>query len=119
MTCGAPTVDANTVQNGNDTLFEDTTSFECASGYTRVNGSETIICQSDRQWNDTALFCERKSCGSPDTNANSSVTTDTTVYEGVANYTCDAGYEQSGGNLTRVCGADGSWDGNALDCQSK
>ena len=119
VSCGAPAVDGNTVQAGNATLFGDMIKFECASGYTRVNGSESIICQANRQWNDTSLLCERGSCGNPDTNANTSVATDTTVYEGVANYTCNAGYEQSGGNLRRVCGADGNWNGRALECQSK
>ena len=70
-------------------------------------------------WNDSALYCQRQSCGSPNSNSNSSVASNTNVYEDVATYTCDSGYEQSGGNLTRVCAADGSWNGSALECQSK
>ena len=119
MSCGTPAVDANTVQTGHGRLFGDMINFNCASGYTRVNGSESIICQANREWNDSALFCERGSCGNPHTNANTSVTTDSTVYEGVANYACDVGYEQSGGNVRRVCGAEGNWNGSALKCHSK
>ena len=119
MSCGSPTVNSNTVQSGNGTLYGDTVTFSCASGYVIVNGSEAIVCKSDGQWNDSALYCQRRDCGKPDKEPNTSFTTTTTVYEGTANYSCDAGYEPSGGNLTRVCGAEGNWSGSALGCQSK
>lgn len=33
-----------------------------------------------------------------------------------ATYTCDAGYELSGGNPSRMCGRDGVWSGSQPEC---
>ena len=45
-------------------------------------------------------------------------TTGTTYLE-TAMYTCNTGYEQTGGNLTRTCQDDGNWDGTEIICTIK
>ena len=119
ISCGLPVVDSNTVQEGNDTLYEDTVSFSCVTGYIPVNGSATIVCQSDMSWNDTSLFCVVNNCGTPDQQPNTTVSYGTNDYEAFANYTCDEGYEKISGNESRICTASGSWSGSALECGSK
>ena len=47
------------------------------------------------------------------------MTSATNDYQDIATYNCDVGYEQSGGNLSRMCDSTGNWTGNALECQSK
>ena len=59
------------------------------------------------------------SCGSPDKNPNSTVSSGSDDYQDTATYQCDIGYEQSGGNATRVCEANGNWTGRAIECTSK
>lgn len=40
-----------------------------------------------------------------------------TTYEQIARYTCDTGYQESGGDLARMCAEDGNWDGSELICR--
>ena len=40
-------------------------------------------------------------------------------YNAIVTYTCETGYEHTGGDLNRTCKADGSWSGDALVCSSK
>ena len=53
--------------------------------------------------------------------AHSSKTPDiaTYNYSDIAVYACDTGYEQTGGSLTRICTASGTWAGAAPVCSSK
>ena len=58
-------------------------------------------------------------CGVPDENPNTTVDVLANDFEALANYSCNPGYEQSGGSTVRICGANGNWTGRALECQSK
>ena len=59
------------------------------------------------------------SCGTPNKNPNSTVSSGSDDYLDTATYRCDVGYEQSGGNITRLCESDSNWSGTAIECQSK
>ena len=64
-------------------------------------------------------FITEISCGVPDKNSNSTVTSNSNKFMGIATYQCVDGYQPSGGNQTRTCDSSGNWTGSALECQSK
>ena len=64
-------------------------------------------------------FVTEVSCGAPGKTPNTTVTVAAEHYQAKAIYRCDIGYEQTGGDINRLCDADGKWTGSALECQSK
>ena len=56
-------------------------------------------------------------CGDPGQPANGDVNFVTTREEGVANYTCNEGYNLTG-VTQRICQSNGSWSGDVPICQS-
>ena len=64
----------------------------------------------------TQPTCSPVSCGAAPDGTNSTATETSTVYNGLATYTCNSGYVASTGNATRTCGAGGTWSGSALNC---
>lgn len=58
-------------------------------------------------------------CGELDSPANGMVTTaPSTVYQSVATYECEEGYNLVG-DMTRECQASGEWSNSAPQCESK
>jgi hypothetical protein len=55
-------------------------------------------------------------CGKLNDPANGSVNQTGTTYNKQAIYVCNEGYENTGGDLLRVCEADGSWNGTEVVC---
>lgn len=39
-----------------------------------------------------------------------------TTYQATATYSCSTGNQQTGGDNTRTCQADGTWGGNPIVC---
>ena len=61
--CGQPDdPDDNGSVNVDTTTFGSTATYSCDDGYI-LTGSETVVCQADRSWSDTAPACIRKSNG--------------------------------------------------------
>ena len=59
-----------------------------------------------------------KNCGPPGNGDHADKQVTSELYEGVATYTCDPGYETSD-PLTRTCDETGAWDGDPPSCQSE
>ena len=57
-------------------------------------------------------------CNTPPQPANRRVAYSATTYNSVATYSCNGGYEISGGSTTRRCLASGAWSGSVPTCQS-
>ena len=57
-------------------------------------------------------------CGDPGQPANGNVSFVTTREGGMANYTCNEGYNLTG-ITQRICQSNGSWSGDVPTCQSK
>lgn len=58
-------------------------------------------------------------CNRLDPPADGTVDASVTTYEAVATYSCNTGYELTGGSQTRTCQADGNWDGEQATCTSE
>ena len=82
-------------------------------------------CECDRHCNYSLILhlkhdsISEISCGAPDKISNSTVTSNSNKFMGIATYQCVDGYQPSGGNQTRTCDSSGNWTGSALECQSK
>ena len=60
VNCGQPDdPDANGSVDADSTTFGSTATYSCNDGYI-LTGSETVECQADRSWSDTAPACIRK-----------------------------------------------------------
>ena len=60
MDCGQPgSADDNGDVIVDTTTFESTASYTCDEGYI-LTGSDSVICQADATWSDTAPECVRK-----------------------------------------------------------
>ena len=59
-------------------------------------------------------------CNTPPQPANGRVTYSATTYNSVATYSCNGGYEFSGGSVTiqRSCLANGAWSGSTPSCMN-
>jgi hypothetical protein len=88
--------------------------FSCSVGYDLV-GSDTLVCQTNGQWDKPAPTCKIKDCGPLSQPAQGSVSVPSTTYGSVATYSCPVGYGPVPG-ATRTCQADGTWSGTAPTC---
>ncbi|XP_064387701.1 sushi, von Willebrand factor type A, EGF and pentraxin domain-containing protein 1-like isoform X3 [Halichondria panicea] len=104
--CGSPPTIPNGSRTFTGTIFGDTATYTCNTGYQR-SGAVTVTCQASGSWS-TAPTCPPIPCGDPPTIPNGSRTfTDTTIGE-TATYICDDGYQRSG-SAAVMCQASGSW----------
>ncbi|XP_033730013.1 CUB and sushi domain-containing protein 3-like [Pecten maximus] len=96
--------------------------FGCKYGYMYRGGNTSATCDRYGEWNflnNDTIRCELILCNTSDLvtpNTQVSIVGDYRV-DDVVTYACDAGYEIIGGNLSRVCLADGTWSGSAPLCQ--
>jgi hypothetical protein len=112
------TAPVNGSVTGGNTLGSVAT-YSCGTGYMIASGNAMRTCNANGPsgtLSGTQPTCGPVSCGAaPDGNF-STATATSTVYEGLATYTCNSGYVVSGGNTTRTCTAAGTWSGTPLSC---
>lgn len=121
--CGDAPVPLNgAISSIDGTTFGSTANYACNSGYQRVAGDASLSC-SPTGWSGTLATCERVVCPSatsgPDAPANGSIVAGGSgphVYEDVVTFACDAGFDHTGGSLTRTCQADATWSGAVAVC---
>ena len=56
-----PAAPQNGQRNVSDTTFGSTVTYSCNTGYT-LQGPRTRVCMANKQWNGSALACNRKLC---------------------------------------------------------
>ena len=57
-----------------------------------------------------------RNCGELSNSDNGGVTYSDTIYQSVATYSCDAGFDLVG-DRTRTCSAEGTWTGSQPECR--
>ncbi len=62
--------------------------------------------------------CAVADCGPLLSVRNGRVMFEDTLYEDVATYSCNTGFRITAGNIERICGATGSWSGQAPTCST-
>jgi cysteine-rich repeat protein len=114
--CGAlPNPTNGAVNTSGGTTYPSTASYSCNAGYVR-SGSATRACQTSGTWSGSAPTCQPVSCGTLPSPANGSVSLTGTTYQNTAGYSCNTGYNLSGG-ASRTCLSSGTWSGSAPTCQ--
>lgn len=110
-----PTAPANGAVSGGTTIGS-TATYTCNVGYAISSGSAMRTCNAGPTLSGTQPVCSPVDCGLAPDGTNSTATETSTQYNGLATYTCNAGYVVSGGNAMRTCGANGMWSGSPLSC---
>uniref|UniRef100_A0A4W5QC24 Sushi domain-containing protein n=1 Tax=Hucho hucho TaxID=62062 RepID=A0A4W5QC24_9TELE len=117
--CPKPQVEGNQhVVLTNDALLKNDFSegseatFECANGYVKDQGSESITCTSG-EWSTLELTCKKKDCGAPMEMPHLTYEFDKegTLFGASARAFCDKGYQIQGSSY-RQCYATG-WSGRS------
>ncbi len=118
-----------------DTVFQSLATYSCNKGF-EISGDETRVCNVDGSWLGTMPSCKRKSqklypieltrrfinvavvCEDLDSPLNGEVTYKDVVFNSIATYSCQYGY-QLVGESTRVCKEDTKWSGEEPTCESQ
>ncbi|XP_064822553.1 sushi, von Willebrand factor type A, EGF and pentraxin domain-containing protein 1-like isoform X7 [Oncorhynchus masou masou] len=86
--------------------------FQCANGYMKAQGSESITC-TNGEWSTLELICKKKDCGAPKEMPHLTYEFDKegTLFGASARAICDKGYQVQGSSY-RQCYATG-WSGRS------
>ena len=116
INCGSPpAAPAHAVtSNITGTELGDVVVFACNLGF--GEGSTSVSCKADGNWESPMLECDPAECGAPEPIRNGTVVApDGTTYGALATYSCEPAFQLEG-SATRNCGADGTWDGETPQC---
>uniref|UniRef100_H2Y7G0 Uncharacterized protein n=1 Tax=Ciona savignyi TaxID=51511 RepID=H2Y7G0_CIOSA len=100
--------------------YQSICTFSCNAGYELI-GHSTSECQHDRQFSNSAPFCQKTRCPvSHLETANANTTcTEENLFESTCEYQCIPGYEVTGGVTTVTCMDDQSWSAEKAICEKK
>ncbi|XP_055893296.1 sushi, von Willebrand factor type A, EGF and pentraxin domain-containing protein 1-like isoform X2 [Biomphalaria glabrata] len=118
VNCQAPPSMQNGIVSHNSTHEGSQAKYSCNTGFVGANGTSHSIltCMPDETWSGDKLDCQKLDCGSPPLPVGTNVTFTSTLYETVASYDCQKGYQYQRGDLTLTCGATGTWQGTLIVC---
>nr|XP_039247639.1 sushi, von Willebrand factor type A, EGF and pentraxin domain-containing protein 1-like [Styela clava] len=86
----------------------ETVTYACNTGYEGA-GDFTVTCLSEYEWSTVNFYCQRKSCGAPETISNGAFTGTSFLFGDFIIYYCNTGYVISG-TAVRECMADAVWE---------
>lgn len=105
--------------NGNVThsglTYLNVATYVCDYGY-NMSGSAKRICTSNGTWNGSIPECEIVDCGPLSSPQNGSVHVSGTTFQNAATYSCMTAFTLSTSS-SRICLANGSWDGMSPVCK--
>eukprot|EP00058_Branchiostoma_floridae_P027893 XP_002613384.1 hypothetical protein BRAFLDRAFT_68379 [Branchiostoma floridae] len=114
ISCPALSPPTNGQMNGNSNFYGDQVIFACDLGF-ELNGSLSLICQSDGTWSGVQPVCNALKCQTLTAPAHGTVAGGSSFGD-TATYSCDAGYEVVG-TSTRLCQPSRTWSGNEPTCE--
>ncbi|XP_043831555.1 sushi domain-containing protein 1 [Dromiciops gliroides] len=104
----------------NNTTYGSRVVYECWKGYVPETSNTVVFCNTQGQWEGPSLMCREIECGSPPVIQNAILVGNYSSNLGsVVYYTCIDGFESTGGNLTSLCTAEGTWRKTSLYCTEK
>ncbi|XP_067016811.1 sushi, von Willebrand factor type A, EGF and pentraxin domain-containing protein 1-like isoform X5 [Acropora muricata] len=112
--CGKPQQPKNGRYIGNLTIFQSSISYECDDGYV-LQGSETRMCTSDKNWSGRDVTCSAVDCGRLLAPGNGSLLGEQTTFPNYVEIRCDDGFVLSGSHR-RNCQANRTWSGSVASC---
>ncbi|KAI8500841.1 hypothetical protein Bbelb_216590, partial [Branchiostoma belcheri] len=112
--CPILTAPANGALSTTATSYPTVVNFTCNPGYV-LNGTTNTTCQADGTWSNLVPTCRVRQCPTLTAPANGALSTTTTSYRTVVNFTCNPGYVLNGTSNT-TCQADGTWSNLVPTC---
>ncbi|XP_078008984.1 sushi domain-containing protein 1 [Phascolarctos cinereus] len=104
----------------NNTTYGSRVEYKCWKGYVPETTNPTVFCNAQGQWEGPSLMCREIECGSPPVIQHAILVGNYSSNLGsVAYYTCIDGFESTGGYLTLLCTAEGTWRKNTIHCTEK
>uniref|UniRef100_F7FV45 Sushi domain containing 1 n=1 Tax=Monodelphis domestica TaxID=13616 RepID=F7FV45_MONDO len=100
-----------------NTTYGSRVVYKCQKGYVPETSNHVVFCNAQGQWEGPSLMCREIECGSPPVIqhailvGNYSSAVGSLVY-----YTCVDGFESTGGHLSSLCTAEGTWTKTAFHC---
>ncbi|XP_078667358.1 uncharacterized protein LOC144909170 [Branchiostoma floridae x Branchiostoma belcheri] len=113
--CPTLTAPANGALSTTATSYQTVVNFTCNPGYV-LNGTTNTTCQDDGTWSNLVPTCRVRQCPTLTAPANGALSTTTTSYQTVVNFTCNPGYLLNGTTNT-TCQADGTWSNLVPTCR--
>ncbi|MBK8591031.1 MAG: hypothetical protein IPN77_18230 [Sandaracinaceae bacterium] len=97
--------------------FGTTVNYSCATGYhLAAAGPSSTTCGAGGWSPSTLPTCDIVTCPTLSNPTNGAVDDGTNQYNATAAYSCDTGYEVTGGTTVR-CSASGTWSGTPPTCE--
>ncbi|XP_045205733.2 CUB and sushi domain-containing protein 3-like [Mercenaria mercenaria] len=115
--CGTLTDPENGLVIYNASTYGSVAVYRCDVGY-NLTGSNKTECSEGGFWTDSKPSCPIVDCGPLDHLAYGNIDINVTTYGASVNYSCDVGYDLIGVK-SRVCLANGDWDGYDTYCEIK
>jgi len=116
VNCGNPGTPSNSQKSGTTYTYGATVSYSCKTGYQKTGGHTSRQCQANKSWSNSAIVCSKVSCGNPGTPSNSAKSGTTYTYGASVSYSCNSGYERTGGHTSRTCQSNKAWSNSAIVC---
>ena len=102
-------------------FYQDTVTVTCDSGHELADGAVNVtrVCQANGKFSRSVPVCSPIHCPDLGQPVNGQRSTDVLTYRTVQNFTCNRGYNMTGGSKSIECLADKSWTGSVPVCSSK
>ncbi|KAL4228764.1 hypothetical protein ACF0H5_011806 [Mactra antiquata] len=113
--CESPNTPVNGGTNYSTTTYLSQADYYCDTGYD-LSGPTYALCEESSSWNASTPTCTIVDCGNVTAPVDGFIFATGTVYSSVVSYTCDTGYDLTGGDNVRFCDASGNWTGTAPTC---
>ncbi|MBK7153831.1 MAG: hypothetical protein IPH72_18950 [Sandaracinaceae bacterium] len=116
ITCPPLTITAPLQTDTSENDFGTTVTYSCATGYQLGGAGPSSTTCGAGGWSPATLpTCNIVTCPALSNPSNGMVDDGTNVYDTTAAYTCNSGYEVTGGTTVR-CSASGTWTGTPPTC---
>ena len=91
--------------------------YKCLDGYKQLGIYPLLTCTDNGTWSFPFFECLKIDCGLPQPINNAIVNTDNGTNVGSkAVFTCERGFYHATGQYTRICGSDGLWSAEFIEC---
>ena len=116
-----PTVNSSTQSSSMILNYQDIVSIVCDVGHELADGAvnATRVCEADGKFSGSVPVCSPIQCPDLGQPVNGQRSTDVLTYRTVQNFTCNRGYNMTGGSQSIECLTDKSWTGSVPVCSSK
>ncbi|XP_067679147.1 C4b-binding protein alpha chain-like [Haliotis asinina] len=118
VTCGAlPDWEGMETGGANSAAYGSLVTYSCSPGFESAGGEGLSMCQANGTWGRPSLNCTRKDCQAPTSIDHMTVNVTSTLYESEVVYSCNVGYNVTGGDGRVMCQSDATWEAPSITCE--